>query len=128
MSADHLPATDELQFSLFQTKPELSKQSSVHLSAATSGRRFIQGDRTAIFIDMTPLKKHVNQAGINSLFVVAERLDAQDWTVFEQRYAPSGRAPYAPRAILGVNSLGIKQSFASLRALERLACVHLGAM
>lgn len=128
MSTARLPSLDGRQFSLFQTEPELSKQAGAHLSAATSGRRFIQGDPTAIFIGMTPLKKHLNQAGIHSPFVVSELLDAQDWTVFEQRYAPTGRAPYAPRAMLGLILYGIMQGVSSLRALERLARVDLGAM
>ena len=77
---------------------------------------------------MTPLKKHLNQAGIHSPFVVAEQLDAQDWTVFEQRYAPTGRAPYALRAMMGLILYGIMQGVSSLRALERLARVDLDAM
>ena len=60
--------------------------------------------------------------------MVAELLDAQDWTVFEQRYAHTGRAPYAPRAMLGLILYGIMQGVSSLRALERLARVDLGAM
>ena len=98
------------------------------MSAATSGRRFIQGDPTAIFIGMTPLKKHLNQVGIHSPFGVAERLDVHDWTLFEQRYAPTGRAPYAPRAMLGLILYGIMHGVSSLRALARLARVDLGAM
>tara|TARA_R110000796_G_scaffold200418_2_gene316438 strand:- start:4270 stop:4530 length:261 start_codon:yes stop_codon:yes gene_type:complete len=66
------------------------------LTAGSSGRRFLRGDATAIFLGMTPLEDHLRQSGIRAPLVVAELLDAQDWTSFEDRYATTGRAPYAP--------------------------------
>lgn len=77
---------------------------------------------------MTPLKDHLRQAGLVAPFVVADLLDAQDWAPFEERYASTGRAPYAPRAMLGLILYGIMQGISSLRALERLARVDLGCM
>lgn len=77
---------------------------------------------------MTPLEDHLRQAGIHAPFVVADLLDAQDWTPFEARYAATGRAPYAPRAMMGLILYGIMHGVSSLRALERLARVDLGAM
>lgn len=77
---------------------------------------------------MTPLEEHLRQAGIVVPFIVADILDAQDWTPFEERYASTGRAPYAPRAMLGLILYGIMQGVSSLRALERLARVDLGCM
>ncbi|GHA88539.1 hypothetical protein GCM10007159_07440 [Modicisalibacter luteus] len=77
---------------------------------------------------MTPLEDHLRQAGIRAPFVVAELLDAQDWTPFEERYAATGRAPYAPRAMMGLILYGIMHGVSSLRALERLARVDLGGM
>jgi|TARA_A100001518_G_C1213574_1_gene56224 transposase len=77
---------------------------------------------------MTPLEDHLRQSGIRAPLVVAELLDAQDWTPFEDRYATTGRAPYAPRAMMGLILYGIMQGVSSLRALERLARVDLGAM
>ncbi|WP_148255451.1 transposase [Aidingimonas lacisalsi] len=60
--------------------------------------------------------------------MVANLLDAQDWTPFEDRYAATGRAPYAPRAMMGLILYGIMHGVSSLRSLERLARVDLGAM
>lgn len=51
---------------------------------------------------MTPLEDHLRQSGIRAPFVVADLLDAQDWTPFEDRYAATGRASYAPRAMMGL--------------------------
>ncbi|HBM43868.1 MAG TPA: IS1182 family transposase [Halomonas sp.] len=81
-----------------------------------------------MFLGMTPLEDHLRQSGIRAPLVVAELLDAQDWTPFEDRYATTGRAPYAPRAMMGLILYGIMQGVSSLRALERLARVDLGAM
>ncbi len=44
------------------------------------------------------------------------------------RHAATGRAPYAPRAMLGLILYGIMHGVSSLRALERLARVDLGCM
>ncbi|HZJ92676.1 MAG TPA: transposase [Thiopseudomonas sp.] len=88
----------------------------------------MQGDAKAIFLGMTPLEDHLRQASIVVPFVVADILDAQDWTPFEERYASTGRAPYAPRAMMGLILYGIMQGISSLRALERLARVDLGCM
>jgi len=55
-------------------------------------------------------------------------LDEQDWRIFESRYAASGRAPYAPRAIMGLILYGVMKGVHSLRELERLARLDLGCM
>ena len=122
-----MPTPDDRQFALFQASPASPPPSS-RVTAGSSGRRFLRGDATAIFLGMTPLEDHLRQSGIRAPLVVAELLDAQDWTPFEDRYATTGRAPYAPRAMMGLILYGIMQGVSSLRALERLARVDLGAM
>ena len=122
-----MPTPDGRQFVLFQASPA-SLPPSHHLTATSSGRHFKQGDAKAIFLGMTPLEDHLRQAGVVAPFIVADLLDAQDWTPFEERYASTGRAPYAPRAMLGLILYGIMQGISSLRALERLARVDLGCM
>lgn len=59
---------------------------------------------------------------------VARLLDEQDWQTFEQRYAATGRAPYAPRLMMGLILYGVMQGVHSLRELERLARLDLGCM
>lgn len=127
MSTACMPTPDDRQLALFQEMPTSSPWSH-HVTATASGRRFRQGDAKAIFLGMTPLKDHLRQAGLVAPFVVADLLDAQDWAPFEERYASTGRAPYAPRAMLGLILYGIMQGISSLRALERLARVDLGCM
>lgn len=127
MSTACMPTPDDRQFALFQASPASPPPSS-RVTAGSSGRRFLRGDATAIFLGMTPLEDHLRQSGIRAPLVVAELLDAQDWTPFEDRYATTGRAPYAPRAMMGLILYGIMQGVSSLRALERLARVDLGAM
>lgn len=77
---------------------------------------------------MTSLEEHLRQSGIRAPFVVADLLDDQDWMPFEERYAATGRAPYAPRAMMGLILYGIMHGVSSLRSLERLARVDLGVM
>ncbi len=127
MSTACMPTPDDRQFALFQELPASSPPPH-RVTTTSSGRRFKQGDAKTIFLGMMPLEDHLRQAGIVVPFVVADILDAQDWAPFEERYASTGRAPYAPRAMLGLILYGIMQGISSLRALERLARVDLGCM
>ena len=77
---------------------------------------------------MTRLDRYLEQAGLTAPITTARVLDAQDWSEFESRYAQSGRAPYAPRAMMGLILSGILQGISSLRTLERFARQDLGCM
>lgn len=95
---------------------------------ASSPRKFISPDPSEIHIGLTPLKEHLRQVGCKDPFVVRDLLQGLDWTAFEQRYAPTGRAPYGPSAMMGLILYGVMQGISSLRELERLARMDLGCM
>jgi transposase len=97
-------------------------------TAAQSGRRFVTGDARTIFIGSVRLEEYLKQAGQNAPFTVANLLDQEDWRPFEERYAATGRAPYSPRAMLGLVLFGIMQGHHSLRELERFGRLDLGCM
>lgn len=118
---------DEQQFQLFDGVPEKSEP--LHLrTAVESGRRFITGDPRKIFIGTTRLEDYLTQSSQTDPFEIAKLLDAQDWGEFESRYAPTGRAPYCPRRMLGLILYGVMQGVHSLRDLERLSRLDLGCM
>jgi transposase len=126
-TASKITPPDDTQFSLFGDAPTSSK--APHLKTArSSGRRFVTGNAEAIFIGPIRLKEYLKQAGQKVPFIVADLLDQQDWSEFEERYAARGRAPYAPRAMLGLILMGVMQGLSSLRELERLARLDLGCM
>lgn len=118
---------DALQFSLFEGMPVDSAKPFLK-TARESGRRFVCGDPKSIFLGTLPLEEHLKQSGQVEAFTVAKLLDQQDWSIFERRYAPTGRAPYAPRLMLGLILYGVMQGVHSLRDLERLARLDLGCM
>jgi len=126
-TATKITPPDETQFSLFGDVPPSSKVPGTK-TARNSGRRFVTGNAEAIFIGPTRLKVYLQQAGQKAPFIVADLLDRQDWSAFEERYAAVGRAPYAPRAMLGLVLMGVMQGLHSLRELERLARLDLGCM
>jgi transposase len=118
---------DEQQFQLFGGVPEKSEP--LHLrTAVDSGRRFVTGDPGKIFIGTTRLEDYLRQSHQTAPFEIAKLLDAQDWREFEARYAPTGRAPYCPRRMLGLILYGVMQGVHSLRDLERLSRLDLGCM
>jgi len=118
---------DEQQFQLFGGVPEKSDPVQLR-TAVESGRRFVTGDPRKIFIGTTRLEDYLRQTGQTEPFEIARLLDAQDWREFEARYAPTGRAPYCPRLMLGLILYGVMQGVHSLRDLERLSRLDLGCM
>jgi transposase len=118
---------DDQQFDLFHGLPAESRRPLLR-TARDSGRRFVTGDPKAIFLGTTPLPDYLKQAGQVAAFTVASLLGQQDWSVFEGRYAATGRAPYSPRLMLGLILYGVMQGVHSLRDLERLARLDLGCM
>lgn len=126
-TASKITSPNNPQFSLFGDVPSPTKDLKLK-TAADSGRRFVCGDAEAIFIGPTRLREYLQQAGQKAPFIVADLLDEQDWRTFENRYASTGRAPYSPRAMLGLILMGVMQGLSSLRELERLARLDLGCM
>lgn len=119
---------DDTQFKLFGDAPEIGAADRLLRTAFNSGRRFVSGDPRSIFLGTTRLEEYLKQTGQVEAFTVADLLDAQDWRAFEDRYAATGRAPYAPRLMLGLILYGVMQGVHSLRELERLSRLDLGCM
>ena len=97
-------------------------------SKSDKGRTFIQFPREELYLGMTRVDRHLKQAGLTEPLEVATLLDQLTWDAFEARYAQTGRAPYAPKAMVGLILYGVMQGIHSLRGLERLARQDLGCM
>lgn len=117
----------DLQFKLFGDMP-CGLDKSLSKTASDSGRRFLSADPRAIYIGTTKLEEYLQQAKQSVAFTVADFLDREDWRAFEGRYASTGRAPYAPRQMLGLILYGVMHGVHSLRDLERMARLDLGCM
>jgi len=115
------------QFDLFGAAPCVEPSAPMR-TATESGRRFISGNPDALFVGTVALEQYLRDLGEQAPLAVSRLLDEQDWRVFEARYAPTGRAPYAPRGMLGLILYGVMQGVHSLRELERLARLDLGCM
>jgi hypothetical protein len=122
-----LPSPDDAQYNLFGGVPTDSDTPPLQ-TAVHSGRRFVTGDAHAIFLGPTRLEEHLKRSGQHAPFTVVRLLAEQDWQAFEQRYAATGRAPYAPQLMVGLILYGVMQGVHSLRELERMARLDLGCM
>ena len=116
----------ERQIDLFGGAAAAPKEALRHRSQ--EGRVFLNPDPHDIYLGNTPLKAHLREAGVHEPLVVRRLLEQQDWSAFEARYAPTGRAPYAPSVMMGLVLYGILQGVTSLRGLESLARRDLGCM
>ena len=125
-TARKVPLPDSKQHDLFGGVP--AQDARPRPNASDTGRRFVTGNPHEIVLGTTRLQDYLKQAGQRAPFVVAHLLGQQDWLPFEQRYAATGRAPYAPRLMMGLILYGVMQGVHSLRELERLARLDLGCM
>jgi len=115
------------QFDLFGTPIDTTGIKRVK-NAVESGRSFVYGNPAALFVGTTHLEQYLRDLKEHTPLKVSRLLDEQDWQKFESRYAASGRAPYAPRAMMGLILYGVMQGVHSLRELERMARMDLGCM
>lgn len=125
-TARKVPSPDSKQHDLFGGVR--AQDARPRPNASDTGRRFVTGNPHEIVLGTTRLEDYLKQAGQRAPFVVAQLLEQQDWLPFEQRYAATGRAPYAPRLMMGLILYGVMQGVHSLRELERLARLDLGCM
>jgi hypothetical protein len=107
-TAHSIASPDDTQFKLFGDMPLATAKPQLKTAINSNRRfmplyaalcRFITGDSHAIFLGTTRLQDYLQQSGLPHS--VARLLHEQDWQPFEQRYAATGRAPYAPRLMMG---------------------------
>ncbi len=96
-------------------------------SLAASPDRFLRGDPDRLFIGNVPLARYLKQANRGWVLSFRERLFEQDGNAFYNKYKPYGRKPYHPFVILGLILYGAQMGRWSLRELEDLAKLDLGA-
>ena len=89
---------------------------------------FKEPDRSQMYMGMQHLNDYLKEGGILAPLVAAKILDEQDWKPFEVRYRRGGRAPYAPRLMMGLILYGLMRGIDTLRGLEEVARTDLGCM
>ena len=117
-----LPQTAQLNL-----LPDSKVSSSEHKDRLCPLDHFLQGDPAGIFIGDRPLKKYLMDSDKGWVVRFRELLFKQDATPFLKSYKSTGRKPYHPFVILGLILYGAQQGRWSLRNLEDLSQLHLGA-
>lgn len=103
---------------LFSPHDDQQDQRTARLSTQ---RKFIDPDPTQIWVRGQRLDEYLKVVDSTDALMVREMLSRQDFSQFRASYAPCGRAPYAPRAMLGLIVWGLFNGVTSLRALEKKA-------
>lgn len=111
---------DEIEFHEFSSAQQERQ--------AQQKRRFCSPDVTELRIGSKPLNCYLRDANLQAPLIIDDILNDLDWSVFENRYSTTGRAPYAPRNMMGLILYGILQGKSSLRQIESLARLDLGAI
>ncbi len=125
MTTTALELNRDQQMKLFEPLPTISQRRYGH---SATGRVFLDPEPETLYLGQISIEQHLHLAGITEPFIVRRLLAEQDWRAFESNYAETGRAPYSPRSMLGLILYGIMQGVSSLRGLERLARLDIGAM
>jgi len=92
----------------------------------TATLTLIDPDPSELTIGNSSLKRHLEAMGIRAPFIVRDTLAELDYSVFLEQYQGGGRAPYAPRCMVGILLYGLMRGVTSLRALERFSRTDLG--
>ncbi|MFQ3244584.1 MAG: transposase [Arenicella sp.] len=103
-------------------------ESSATVHSSSSGRVFNQPDPETIYLGQTSLKDYLKSAKITAPLVIRDLLLQQDWQSLESLYAPTGRPPFAPVAMMGLILYGIHKGISSLRRLEEFARADFGCL
>jgi transposase len=89
---------------------------------------FQDPDPHEIFIGDTRLDRFLESMDLGWVLTIREALRELDWSSFEERYTLTGRSPYAPASMMGLVVYGPMSGTGSLRELDRLARLNVGAM
>lgn len=91
-------------------------------------RTFVEPSSSDLSFGGRRLGAYLEECGEVSALRLAEALRTLDWNRFEKSYARAGRAPYAPRLMVGLLMYGLLKGVNSLRGLESLSRRDLGCM
>jgi len=100
---------------------------SEEMTQACPEGRFLCGDPHEIFIGDRSLEKYLIESGKGWIIRFREHLFQQDISPFLWAYKPLGRKPFHPFMMIGLILYGTQQGRWSLRELEDLARLDLGA-
>jgi transposase len=91
-------------------------------------RQFRDPNPRDIYLGGRRLDEYLREAGQDEPILIRGFLRTFDYPEFIDAYAPEGRAPYAPAAMLGLILWGLIKGVNSLRGLETLARTDLACM
>lgn len=101
---------------------------SVVAPASREAVRFKRVDPRGLYLGSQRLEEYLRDAEQEWILRLTEFLLDQDWSAFEAAYHGGGREPYPPARIAGLIIYGYLKGVTSLRELERLARLDVGAM
>lgn len=88
---------------------------------------FIDDDPRHLFIGPKRLDVLLHEKGLGWVLELRRVMERLDYALLTVRYSTRGRRAYHPRTMLGLIMFGILSRQSSLRELEDLSAVHLGA-
>lgn len=89
---------------------------------------FDDPDPSLLYVGRQPLGLYLREAEMAHILALREFLRHMDWSALAGRYEPGGRPPYSPCGMVSLIVYGVLQGRRSLRELEHLARLDVGAM
>ena len=90
-------------------------------------RAFVTGDTAHLYIGAQRADEYLRERGYGWIVALRQELAQVDLTLLEVNYLGGGRPPYAPQLMLGLIVYGLLSHRTTLRQLEQLAALDVGA-
>lgn len=91
-------------------------------------RSFLRPESERLYFGETRISDYLECNNKDWVVRLGGYLSALDWSVFEGSYHPRGRLPLHPCILVGLLVYGLSKGISSLRGLEELATMDMGAM
>lgn len=88
---------------------------------------FVNDDPRTLFIGEKRLDRVLEEKGFGWVLRMRSLMESLDYSLLMSRYSRLGRKPYHPRTVLSLILFGALTRHFSLRDLEELSAVHVGA-
>lgn len=90
-------------------------------------RAFVTGETAHLYIGEQRADEYLRERGYGWIVALRQELAQVDLTLLEVNYLGGGRPPYAPQLMLGLIVYGLLSHRTTLRQLEQLAALDVGA-
>lgn len=109
-------------------KPSKSEAEEEGQASRESPHRYVDPSREGLTVGSMGLREYLEELDEGLALLIPDLLQELEWSEFHERVSSKGRPAYAPWLMVGLVLYGALKGRSTLRSLEELARLDLGAM